>query len=50
MTPDGKFEWLPDEEYVDYRDPVVKADNKDFLRADLILFDENFAQAILVEN
>ena len=50
MTPDGKFEWLPDEEYVDYRDPVVKAANKDFLRADLILFDENFAQAILVEN
>ena len=36
--------------YVDYRDPVVKAANEDCLRADLILFSENFKQRILVEN
>ena len=30
--------------------PVIAAANKDFLRADLILFSENFQQRILVEN
>lgn len=49
-TPDGTVEFRAAEGYVDYRDPVVKAANEDFLRADLILFDENFAQQILVEN
>lgn len=49
-TPDGTVEFRAAEGYVDYRDPVVKAANEDFLRADLILFDEYFGQQILVEN
>ena len=36
--------------YVDYRDPVVRAANEETMRADLILFSEDFQQRILVEN
>ena len=48
--PDGSVEFRAAEGYVDYRDPVVKAANEDFLRADLVLFSEDFQQSILVEN
>ena len=36
--------------YVNYWEPVVKAANKEFMRADLMLFSEDFQQRILVEN
>ena len=48
-THDGSIAWRTKiREYVDYRDPIVKAANENFLRADLILHDERFS--VLVEN
>lgn len=56
-TPDGTIEFRAAKGYVDYGDPrahVVRAAwiaaNKDFLRADLILYSDDFQQRILVEN
>ena len=49
-NPDGSVEFRTAEGYVDYRDPVVKAANKDFLRADLILYAQDLPIWVLVEN
>ena len=49
-TADGNVAWRPSEEQVDFLDPVVRAANKDFLRADLILYAQDLPIAILVEN
>ena len=48
--PDGTVEFRAADGYVDHRDPVVRAANEDFLRADLILYSDDFQQRILVEN
>jgi hypothetical protein len=49
-TTDGTIAFRTTEGYVDYRDPVVRAANENFLRVDLVLMCEDFKQSILVEN